>query len=363
MAWTEFGTNDAQTVKIWGKLTLYDIIQKTWFNRFMGTDEFSIFQRIMDLESSAGDEVKYDLLYNMKSYGVDGDDRLQGVGEESLRYAQDQIRIQQKRLGHRFARMSQQRTIHNLRSDGRRKLSERFAQILDSFLAAYLCGTSGDVDALYTAAVASWATASGNALNAPDAAHLEVVGGAMTTDVIDTLVTKAKTFEESGIANMRPAKFEGDETYILVMHPFAVKALRSNSGSALWRTVVQNARERAETNPLFTGALGEWNGVALHEWTRIPRTTATPLVHNLFLGAQAAVFAMGNAYDKLDQSKVGKDNFVSWFEDSGEDYGNQKGLAVGSIFGIKKCQFTDPDDASPIARDFGVIRVDTNETS
>ena len=360
--WTEFGTNAAQTRKIWGKLTFYDIITQSWFSKLMGRGDDAVVQRVMDLESSAGDEVKYDLLYNMKSWGVDGDERLQGVGEEALSYAQNQVRTNHKRLGHRFARMSQQRTVHNLRSDGRRKLSERYAQILDILLVSYLSGTGGIASATDAAAVTAWATKSGNALQAPDAVHTLTAGAVMSTDVIDAAVKKAKTMEENGYPNIRMANFGGEKTFVLLLHPWSVYALRVASGATAWRMIVATARERAAQTPLFTGALGEWNGVVLYEWERI-RRSAGPLTHNLFLGAQAATVAFGNAYDKIDQGRVGRDNFVSWWEDNGEDYGNQKGLAVGSIFGIKKCQFTDPDDGGATARDFGVIRVDTNEAS
>jgi hypothetical protein len=48
---------------------------------------------------------------------------------------------------------------------------------------------------------------------------------------------------------------------------------------------------------------------------------------NLFLGAQSGVFAVGNAYSKLQQGRSGKDNLMSWYEDS-DDYGNENGIAV-----------------------------------
>ena len=58
---------------------------------------------------------------------------------------------------------------------------------------------------------------------------------------------------------------------------------------------------------------------------------------NLLLGQQAGVFAVGSAYDKMDEQMYGKLP-MSW-EESARDYRNRKGIAVGSIFGTKACIF------------------------
>ena len=353
--WTEFGSGDVSTVKLWAKLTFYDTINETFFSRFMGTGEDSIIQRLMDLEKQPGDQIKYDLLYNMKTYGVDGDLVLKGF-EESLRYAQDSVSIDQKRIGHRFARMSQQRTVHDLRSDGRRKLSERYSVILDKFMASYLTGTTGDDTALAAALPFG-----GNALQAPDVGHVLTTGADFSVNDIETLIEMARTMEQRGQPNIRPARVNGEEKFILLLHPYQVSAMRLNTSANQWRDITKFAQERGDSNPLYSGALGEWNGVILHMWHRLPFSATGPVCHGVFMGAQAAVVAFGNAYDKLDQARVGRDNFMSWWEDNAEDYGNQKGLAVGTIVGIKKSRFTDPDDAGAVARDFGVIRLTTTD--
>jgi len=65
MALTEFGTNDAQTVKIWSTLTMREALKNVLFKKFLGTSKRSIIQRLTELEKSAGDNVKYDLLMQM----------------------------------------------------------------------------------------------------------------------------------------------------------------------------------------------------------------------------------------------------------------------------------------------------------
>ena len=61
-----------------------------------------------------------------------------------------------------------------------------------------------------------------------------------------------------------------------------------------------------------------------------------------FLLAQAGVFAVGNAYKMLEQRKVGKDNLMSWYEEV-DDFGNENGIGVGSVFGMKAARFNSKD--------------------
>jgi hypothetical protein len=87
--------------------------------------------------------------------------------------------------------------------------------------------------------------------------------------------------------------------------------------------------------------LGVYNKIILYESHMIVSPIAN-VRRNLLLGSQAGVFALGNAYDKIDQRKVGTDNFLSWNEEV-NDYGNIKGVAAGAIFGIKKTRFNSKD--------------------
>ena len=65
MSITAFGTNDAQTVKLWSALCMRDMLKSTFVYKFLGTGNSAILQRLSDLEKTAGDTIKYDLLMQM----------------------------------------------------------------------------------------------------------------------------------------------------------------------------------------------------------------------------------------------------------------------------------------------------------
>ncbi len=315
-----------------------EAISKTFLGKFMGNTERAILCMLTDLESGAGDTIKYDLLMQMAGAGVDGDTRMQGF-EEALVYHQDTVKIDQKRNGHAFRTMSQQRTVHNLRKDAMANLSDWFAVKFDRYMLSYLAGTAGND----LGNVAAELPFGGNALQAPDADHVFTAGATFSINHVDFLVEKAKTIDPL----IRPCMVDGEQKYVLLMHPYSIAEMRTKTGDAEWKLIQARAGARGKSNPLYRGAVGEYAGVIIHESEYIPRDDAGNLTHNLFLGAQAGVIAFGNSYKKLGRPTLGKGNYFSWFENT-EDYGNEAGVAAGAIFGIKKARFN--------SKDFGIIR-------
>ncbi len=67
MAVTAFTSSSNQTVNIWSSLTMREALKATLMKKFMGKDSRAIIQRIANLEKSAGDLIKYDLLMQMSA--------------------------------------------------------------------------------------------------------------------------------------------------------------------------------------------------------------------------------------------------------------------------------------------------------
>jgi N4-gp56 family major capsid protein len=137
---------------------------------------------------------------------------------------------------------------------------------------------------------------------------------------------------------------DGQPKYVLIIHPFTATEMRTATGADNWREITALARERSASNPLYTGALGEYAGVIIHVSEYIPRQISSPLTYNIFLGAQAGCIAFGNAW-KRRQRGLGKGSYFSWHEDV-DDYGNEEGIGVASIFGIKKTVYNSVDYAT-----------------
>lgn len=345
MSETTFGTNSNQTVKLWSKKTWYEAQKGAlFFNKFLGSTEDSILYMQKDLEKTAGDNIVYDLLVEMNGAGVSGDNTLEG-NEEALTFHQESLKIDQLRHAHIFGKMSQQRTVHNLRKDGQWALSRWWSNKFEEMLFRYLCGDTTVAHA-------------GNSPTAPDANHNIFSGNASDEAGLDTNdrflledIDYAKEMATTADIPMRPVRIDGEDYFVVVLHPYSVTDLKLSLGtgtsSIKWHEIQQYANQRGLKNPLFSGSLGVYNKCILYESHRIVSPISN-VRRNLFLGAQAGTFALGNAYDRMAQKKVGKDNYLSWVEKD-QDYENKKGLAAGCVFGMQKNVFD--------SEDFGVVTV------
>ena len=344
MAITAFGTNDSQTVKIWSELLMREALKATMFKKFLGSGKKAILQRLGDLEKQAGDQIKYDLLMQMTNSGVEGDNRMRD-NEEALVYYQDTVNIDQLRNAHAFRRMSQQRTLHNMRKDAKENLADWYAMKYDDYMFRYLGGDTSLSFAANTGVVA-------------DTDHYIVTGDVTHTGTIATDEASLGSNDQIALSDLnfakekaktitppiRPTLIDGEEYYVVVVHPYSLTDIKLNVSQSTytkWSDIQMYANRRGLKNPLFTGAAGVYEGCIIFESTRI-HSPSSNVYRNLMLGAQAGVFAQGNAYDSISQLNVGKGNMFSWYEDM-DDYGNEKGIAAGSIFGMKKTRFNSKD--------------------
>jgi N4-gp56 family major capsid protein len=329
-----------------------EAISRTFFRQLMGAGPNAVIQRLTELEKSAGDVIKYDLLYQMEQEGVEGDNPIAGF-EEGMTYKQDSVKIDQRRIAHAFRRMSQQRTIHDLRKDARENLADRWAVILDQIMFSQLAGLTGDVAGAPSAALAAHG---GNTLVVPtsDTAHYKNDN----TAVLDlTHIELMLEWANTNNPLIRPANTPWGTPYVLIVHPISVYDLRTSTGATDWLALTSAAYQgRGDKTPLHAYEVGRWGDVMILASRYIPRTTSGTVAHCLFLGAQAGVCAFGNAYPKVRQSSMGGGAFMSWSERV-DDYGNEMGVAGGAVFGMKPCTFDSKDGGSTDLR-FGMIRLD-----
>lgn len=383
MARTSIGPGSAQAVKRWSLSLSIDYMRRIYWRKFMGRGSENIIEEKTELESDAGDNIKFDINLRMVGEPVYGDNRLEG-NEEQLRFSQDELNIDQvRKAGSAGGRMTRKRTIHDLRMLNRARLAEYFAEWTDEILFAYASGVN-DSTVVNANRIFRSSSFAGNALTQPDSDHIaygsdgagagptsKATLGAtdlMSVNLVENVNTRVRMFNTSDIETlrMRPVQVGPDKHYVLVMSPYQSRDLRRSSTTADWLEIQKNAGMRSEKNPIFTGALGMIDGTVLQmsESVRLfsdygPGNNVAA-ARALFLSSQALTCAYGGGRgqnasggsEQLRQQGAGLSR-MQWVEEA-KDYGNEISVAGGMIFGCKKTRFNE--------RDYGVVAVDTAYT-
>lgn len=355
---TTIGFGDPKAQKKWSGSLFIDTTKKSYFDKkFTGESDNHVIQRLTDLEQDAGETIDYDLSVQLRQRPTSGDNRLEGK-EEALRFFSDEVIIDQLRHGvSAGGKMSRKRTIHNMRKIAKDRLSDYWSKYIDEMNFIYLSGARG-INEDFTEPV-TYAGHAGNAIQAPDAAHL-IYGGAatskaslgandkMTKNVIEKASVKARMMRSTdpSTANMMPVMINGEAHYVCLMSPFQSHDLRTSDTTG-WMEI-QKAAITAEgrANPIFKGGLGMINNAVLHDHESVIRfndyggSSNVAAARALFMGRQAGVVAYGS---------TGGLRFA-WTEEV-KDHGNEPVIAAGVILGVKKSRFND--------KDFGVTSIDT----
>lgn len=351
MAVTAFATGDNLAVKLWSKKVSVETLKQTWVYKFMGKDDNSVIQVYDDTQKSAGDRIRIPLRRLLTANGVQGDATLEGQ-EERITYYSDDIYINQLRHAVREGgRFSRQLVPFDVREHARLSLQDWWADRIDTWFFNQICGNTNQSDTRFT----------GNQSTiAADSQHVIYAGGATTDQslsnsatykftltLLDVAVEKAKTLE----VPIRPVMVGGEAKYVAFLHPFQVTDMRTNTSTGQWYDIQKAAMQGGQIskNPIYTGALGEYNGVIMHSAVRIPQFSAGNALSSdggriaVLAGAQAvgAAFGRGHSPERYE-----------WVEDY-FDYENQFGVAAGCIAGMKKMVYNGSDFATITMRTWG----------
>lgn len=346
MAVTAFATGDNLAVKLWSKKLAVEALKQTWAYKFMGRDANSVIQVFDETSKSEGDRIRIPLRRLLVGAGVRGDATLEG-NEERLNYYSDDLFIDQLRHAVREGgKFTRQLVPFDIRENARQSLQDWWADRFDTWFMNQLAGNTAQTDVRYTGM---------QACLAPDTDHIIFPTGAnggtvgdiasatasanFQLSLIDVCVEKAK----SGEVPIRPIMINGEEKYVMFIHHSQATDLRRQTNAGQFMDIQKAAMQggNISKNPIYTGALGEYNGTILHASNRIPLAqTAGSAVANtrvaVFCGAQAVALAFGR--------DSGPERF-DWVEDF-FDYENQFGVAAGSIAGMKKMRFNGSDFAT-----------------
>lgn len=310
----------------------------------MGSDDNSVIQIFDDTQKSPGDRVRIPLRRLLVAAGVLGDLTLEG-NEERINYYTNDCYIQQLRHAVREGgKFTRQLVPFDIREHARASLQDWWADRIDFWFMNQLCGNTAQTDIRYTGLQSAVA---------PDTDHIIYPAGrttvgdvasatsacVFTLTMIDVAVEKAKSLQ----VPIRPIMVNGEEKYVMFMHHSVVTDMRTNTNAGQWYDIQKAAMQGGNVtqNPIYTGAIGEYNGTILHASNRMPLAqTAGSAVANtrvsVFAGAQACAMAFGR--------DNGPERF-NWVEDY-FDYENQFGVAAGCIAGMVKNTFNGSDFAT-----------------
>lgn len=374
MADTAFRSDGNLAVEHWSAMVYREAERQQFLKKFTGPSSNAIIQVKEDLTRKRGDKITFPLVMDLDGTGRTGDQELEGY-EESMTFYDFQVQVYLRANAVRSAgKMSDRLTMINFKKEAKTALGRWMGSMQDDDTILALSGLANPaiVDDDGTVVTA----------NAPST-NRRFIGGQTTGGTLsDNLATDSLLGSGSGgktyvdhlfgtqvisrvkrmakLANpmVKPIMVDGEERYVVVIHPYQAKDLRAESA---WQEAQRGANIRGESNPIFSGALGIWDGVIVHEYDRIttrlgdgtgtdPTTyweSGDPLdssseyaARALFLGAQACCKAWAQR--------------PGWYEKQFQ-YGRVPGVATDTIYNVEKTEFN--------SEDFGVIAIDTCYTA
>lgn len=344
-----------------------------------------------DLAKGAGDTVSIDLFNILQGKPVMGDKRIEGRMMQ-LTYSSMDVRIDQVRGGaDSGGRMTQKRTVHNLRNISMAGLQAWMQRLEDQTALVHLAGARGSQQTsdwvVPLQSDGDFSEIMVNAVKAPtknryfaanDATNPSDIGtnDALTLQDIDRIVAQLR---ESPVV-MQSVKIKGDDRawndplWVMFVTERQWLYLQSRTSQTTWRQAVQYAFERKSgglKHPLFDAyETIMWNGVLIKRmnryairfaagdnvvtdtggadgmtYTESTVQTAQPVDRAIIVGAQAMAKAYG---------KSASDYFYDWSEKE-VDHGNSIETVSAAMCGSAKIRFK-IDGADT---DFGVAVVDS----
>ena len=306
-----------------------------------GADQ--VIHEITDLKTKPGNQVTVQLLMKLDGGGVSGDSQLEG-SEEALQYFTDSVTINLLRNAvEEPGQMAQKKVRPNARRDARMQLATWYAERLERMIIKHMVGDTSETFPAVALAPSTNRRIYSGISNTAESAIVSNQTDRLTTEEISRVKVEAQTAD----VPLTPLNINGEEIFVLLIHPWQAYSLKfggTGTVSKRWYEAQLNARERSGSNPIFTGAIGMWDGVVIHEHRMLPVFTtgasSANVVRAPLLGKQALTLAFGSA-------PFWKERII--------DYDNRRGISYGQILGVKKLVFN--------SEDHGVFIVSSNAES
>ena len=382
MALTNFGTLSGDQLQTWSRDFWKVARNQSFINQFAGTGSNAMVQRVTEMtKNNKGTKANITLLADMTGDGITGDHTLEG-NEEALRAYDISIELDQLRFANRIAgRMTDQKTVVNFREQSRDALAYAMADRCDQLAFLTLSGVAYTnknngalrtvvggavngqelIDLSYASDVSAPTAARHRRWDATNGLSTGATNAVAAADKIsyECIVNLKAYAKDQYIRGIRGAG--NQETFHMFVTPQQMADLKLD---ASFLANVRNAGVRGTSNSLFSGSSSLMvDGVMIHEFRHVFNTSGAASgssgnagaagykwganadvngARALFCGAQALALA------DIGLPEMVEDTF---------DYGNQSGISVGKIFGMRKPKYN--SDITGDVQDFGVICLDT----
>lgn len=305
--------------KVWAKKVWREGVKDSYFDKFTATDGSNVVHKNKDLENVKGDSVVFGLMMNLTGFGVEGNRQKLAGAEDTLNIYDFTVNTKLVRNAVSRYEADDQRTQYDMLKEIKIALKQWLSDWLDDRLISRLSYNPSNGEVLYASAAGTQSSITAN--------------DKLTT----TIISRAKRKAMMHAPKVQPIKVDGMDKYIMLVHPWAARDLKDDPK---WLAAQQNANIRGSKNPIFTGSLGEYDGVILYEYERVQTgnigASSANVCQNLLLGKQAACFAVSRPAKHIEQT---------------DDYGNIAGNGIAFYGAVEKTNFN--------GKDYGVINVMT----
>ena len=362
MAVTTYGVGDALAAKRFAKMLEAEALVTTEIAPLMGESAGSIIHVKNEPKKEKGDQVTFGLRMQLTGDGVTENEAQEG-SEESLTTYSDALILTEMSHAVRVKgknTIDNQRILFDTQKEARAGLKDWYAKRMSIGFFLHAAGYTG---ASYTHRSMTIDPTKavynlGNTITAPTTNRKVFAAagsgesnttdqGIESDDIFDLrMIDYAKELARTTSPAIRPVNIEGGEYFVAYLHPYQVVDLRTNTDTGQWMDFSRASYQgRGKSNPIFSGALGMYNGVVLRESEDVPPgvnsstgATISTVRRAVFLGAQSAAIGFGTGFN------AGAGAY-KWVEET-FDYKRELGVSAQCLMGLTKTVFNSTDFAT-----------------
>ncbi len=356
--YTSYGLNDAETNKLWEKM-LHKAERDTLdISPLMGKNAKSIIHIKDETEKGTGDRVTFTLRTRLTQKGITASGTAEGNAEALSTYT-DAIIIDELlcNVGAKSEfTIDAQRVPFNLRQECKDAAADWWRDRKVETLFNHVCGFT----VKNTSAATSGIEYTGhNTVVAPaGAAGLtrQIWAGTASNDqgltnsdtFVLSLLDRAVEVARTGARMVVPVMVGGQPKYVVYLAERQVRQLRTNAGTGGWQDITKFSFSGVDwkRNPLYSGALGEYNSCILRRSQDVTNgvhsgtgAEETDVRRGVLMGAQAAVAAFGRKYKGPTRYR--------WNEEL-IDHKRKLEVSATLIWGLKKAVFNSVDHGTVV---------------